>query len=210
MENYLTGITDFVTQYGYYFIIPLLTLENVPVIGFFAPGMSVLFLTGYFSNVLPGGNIVAFLVAWITIIFADTFWYLLGYYVQNHRWLAKIRSHSPNVEELLTKNRFYTLSLYQFAPFLRMFLPFSLGVYRYQFVPWLALVTVGSGLYTLVFFGFGVMTNQLLTGVAESNSALKSLSLIMGGVGFLYIFFLLISYLRIRARNKNLKPSNEE
>lgn len=204
MEQYLGSITEFVAQYGYFFIIPLIALENVPIVGFLAPGISVLFLTGYFATVLPGGPITAFMVAWITIILADTLWYLIGYYFHNHSgWIATVRKNSPNVEELLTTQPVYALALYQFAPYLRMFLPFGLGVYRYSVWRWGILVTIGSGLFTAVFFAFGMLTAQLIGNVTESTSALETLSLVVGGIGIVYLLFLLTNYLKIRIQNKN-------
>jgi len=203
MADYLASITEFVAQYGYFIIIPLVALENVPLVGIIAPGISIMFLAGYFSGILPGGPITAFLVVWGTIMVADTIWYLLGYYFRNHTgWMAKLRERSPNVEELLTKQRIYTLALYQFAPYLRMFLPFALGVYRYNPLRWGILVTVGSFLFTAIFFSFGLITARLLTSVTESTSALETLSLVVGGLGAVYVFFLIYSYIKIRAKNK--------
>ena len=203
MEQYLQQINDFVAEFGYFFIIPLLALENIPFIGLIAPGISVLFLTGYFSNILPGGTLVAFFISFLTIVIADTLWYAIGYRYQTRwKWLQFITQKSPNIDELLAKQPFYLIALYQFAPYLRMFLPFALGAYQYSVSQWVRLVCVGSLLFTTVFFGFGYVTAQFIKNTSESSSSLEKVSFIASGFGILYVGYLVVSNLKIRARNK--------
>jgi hypothetical protein len=43
MEENLALITGYAEQYGIFFIVPLVLLENIPVLGILAPGLTVLF-----------------------------------------------------------------------------------------------------------------------------------------------------------------------
>lgn len=193
MQENIALITAYAEQYGIFFIVPLVLLENIPVLGIFAPGITVLFLSGFFSPVLPGGPIVIFFLIFMTMVIADTFWYTMGYrYGTQFRFLRYIKEKSPNVAETITGQPVKFLMFYQFVPYLRMFLPFSLGLYRYDVKKWLQTTVFGSFIFTLIYVGLGWGASLWYENVDDSGSVLGLIPLI-GVVTTLFFTIRLVS-----------------
>lgn len=173
MEENLALITTYVEQYGIFFIVPLVLLENIPVLGLISPGLTILFLAGFFHEVLPGGLYFIFFMAYATMVVADTFWYFLGKkYGLKLAWLLYIRKKSPNVEKTIITQPFYILMFYQFVPYLRMFLPFSLGLYQFSWRKWLKTTLFGSFIFSLSYIGLGVIAALWYENIEDSSSLL--------------------------------------
>lgn len=208
MPEYLAFINTQIVQLGWVVIVPLLFLENIPIIGFIAPGITVLFLAGFLSSSIIGGPILLFVVCVLTLIVADTIWYTLGR-ASRGKWrsVSKIAKKSPNVEELLAKQPFTYLIFYQFIPYFRMFLPFALGMYLVSFRFWLTLVTLGSALFVAVFFGAGLVTAKFVDSMARAEEVTQTLNIVIVGFVAIYTLYLTIRYLRIR--NKRIISENE-
>jgi len=189
VEQYLTILENGVSTFGIWFVIAFLFVENIPVVGLFAPGLTVLVLSGFFHETLTNSPITLFFIAWLTIFVADTLWYLLGRFGSQHSpWLQSLAKRSPNVEEIVTKQPLAILLCYQFMVYFRMFLPFSLGIYRFSLPKWLIVCCFASGLYTSVFFGIGFTAAivgerlGLLDNMVENiNTMLVLLAFIYGG-----------------------------
>lgn len=208
MPEYLAFINTQIVQLGWVVIVPLLFLENIPIIGFIAPGITVLFLAGFLSSSIIGGPILLFVVCVLTIIVADTIWYILGR-VSRGKWrsVSKIAKKSPNVEELLAKQPFTYLIFYQFIPYFRMFLPFALGMYLVSFRFWLTLVTLGSTLFVAIFFGVGLVTAKFVASMTRAEEVTQTLNIVIVGFVTIYTLYLIIRYLRIR--KKRINSENE-
>lgn len=170
MEEHIDLITNYAEQYGIFFVVPLVLLENIPVIGLIAPGITVLFLAGFFSSVLPGGPILIFFLIYSTMVLADTFWYFIGKkYGTRLAWLQYIKDKSPNIESTITSQPIYILMFYQFVPYLRMFLPFSLGVYGFELKKWLKTTVFGSFFFTVVYVGLGIGAAKWYENIDDSE-----------------------------------------
>lgn len=210
MEHYLQLITEYAEVYGVLTIVPLLFLENVPIIGFTVPGVTVLFLSGFLSHYLADGPVLVFILAYSTILFADTVWYSLGYWNQTRwRWAQKLADRSPYLERLLTTERKQWLIFYQFIPYFRMFLPFALGWYKYPTKAWFILVSIATLLYTAVYFGIGYGVYRWFTTLESSASILQLLTVLVIIGSLLYGIKLFVKYVQIRQEytcKSNPKP----
>ena len=203
MQEYLQLLLNGVDQVGVWFIIPFLVLENIPIVGLFAPGLTVLVLSGFFYEALTGNYLSLFLIAWLVIFLADTTWFMIGYLGQQRTaWLQKLASQAPDVGEILGKQSKLALLNYQFIPYFRMFLPFALGLYRFSPLWWLLLCFVGSGLYTGVFLGIGVLGVTLLGGIEQIETITTNLNRFLAVFALVYGFFLYRKYVQLQANNK--------
>jgi membrane protein DedA with SNARE-associated domain len=140
MQEYLSLLLSGVESVGIWFIVPFLALENIPIIGLFVPGLTVLVLSGFFYELLTGVVWKLYILAWLTIFLADSTMYLVGYFGQQKtKWLQTLSAQAPDVGELLHSQPKWALLNYQFIPYFRMFLPFALGLYRFSPVWWFPL-----------------------------------------------------------------------
>lgn len=198
MPEYFDLINQYIQLYGWYFILPFLFLENIPIIGLIAPGVTVLFLAGFFSSLI--GNVYLLFVACTgTIILADSIWYALGKTSQGKwRLVRHIAERSPNVEKLLTEQPLLYLMFYQFIPYFRMFLPFALGMYRLPTAVWLTLVVIGTVAFVTVFFGVGVLTARAVSTVVETIAVTQALNGALVTMMIIYTVYLVIRYIRIK------------
>ena len=204
MQEYLSLLQTSVEQLGIWFIIPFLVLENVPIVGLFAPGLTVLVLSGFFYELLTGSYVTLFLVCWLTIFLADTTWFGIGYWGQQKtRWLRSLAAKSPNVHELIHRQPWWALMNYQFIPYFRMFLPFALGMYRFSPVRWLMMCLVGSALYVAVFLGIGVLGATLLGGITDIDMITNNVNRILAVGAFFYGIYLVRKYHQLNQRPKS-------
>lgn len=202
MEQYATWIIDSVSNYGVWFVIAFLFIENIPVIGFFAPGLTILVLSGFFFELITGSWLLLFLIAWLTIFIADTTWYLIGYFGQEKTaWLKRLAVISPNVKEVLSSQSPYLLVTYQFLVYFRMLLPVALGMYRYPFWHWILLCLVGSALYTAVFLGIGVASAYLFKEISLLDQLIDHFNLLLASGAAIYVYILLRRYRSILQKN---------
>lgn len=201
MPEYLTLINAQVVQLGWFIIIPLLFLENIPIIGFIVPGVTVLFLAGFISSSI-NGSLFLFVACVITLIVADTIWYTLGR-ISRGKWriVSQIARQSPNVKELLAKQPFTYLIFYQFIPYFRMFLPFALGMYSVSFRLWLSLVTISSILFGTILFGTGVITARYINSITSTEEVMQSLNIAILSLIAIYSLYLIVRYMLIRNKN---------
>ena len=203
MEAYISLLQDSVSAIGIWFVVFFLFIENVPIVGLIAPGLTVLVLSGFFYELLVTHPLQLFLIAWATMIVADTTWFLLGYYGGTKlAFLRTIAAQSPNASEVLTKQPWYILLCYQFFPYFRMFLPFSLGLFQFSLGKWLILTTVGSGLYTAVFLGIGVAGALIATEVDVIDAVVSNINYVLALGATVYAVVL---FRRYRHNKKDLE-----
>jgi membrane protein DedA with SNARE-associated domain len=199
MEEHITLVTMYAEQYGIFFVIPFVLLENIPILGILAPGITVLFLAGFFSNVLPGGPMMIFFMIYGTMVAADTFWFFIGKkYGTTWGWLNYIKEKSPAIESTIISQPWYFLMFYQFVPYLRMFLPFTLGLYKFDTKKWLKTTIMGSFLFTLTYVGLGFGAAVWYESIDDSGSVLGLLPLIGGVTTILFSLRLIRKYVEQR------------
>lgn len=199
MEENIALITAYAEQYGIFFIVPLVLIENIPIIGLIAPGITVLILAGFFSTVLPGGPLVIMAMIYITMVAADTFWYFMGRkFGTKFRWLRYIKEKSPTIEGTVIAQPITILMWYQFVPYLRMFLPFTLGLYHYPLDKWLKTTLCGSFLFTLTYVGIGWGASLWFATIEDSSSFLAFIPLIAVVVTLGFSIHLAVKYFEQR------------
>jgi membrane protein DedA with SNARE-associated domain len=132
---------------------------------------------------------------------ADNTWYWLGYFAKDKlAWLQKIADHSPNVSELLTKQPLWALCTYQFMPYFRMFLPFSLGMYKLPPHQWLPINLIASALYVAVFLSIGVVGAEIVENIGGIDQITNNLNRILAIGAMIYGFILLRRFYTLREK----------
>lgn len=209
MEAYVDILERGLESVGVWFLVGFLFLENIPIVGLFAPGLTVLVLSGFFHELFGLSILALYLIAVATIILADTTWFTIGYLGQKQTaWLGRLAQQSPNVEEVLRTQSFSTLVFYQFIPYFRMFFPFALGLYRYSLLRWLVICSIGSLLYTAVFFGLGVGGAYVLQQVGAVDDLTNLLNAVLVVCGLAYVYRLLRQYRNLQRTNKQDEQEN--
>lgn len=199
MEQYLALLQNGIATTGVWFIVPFLLLENVPIIGLVAPGLTILVLSGFFNELLVTHAWHLYAIAWLTIVVADNIWYTIGYFFgTKSAWLKKIAAQSPNVEELLTKQPLFALVSYQFMPYFRMFLPFSLGMYKFRPRLWILISLVASALYVAVFLSIGVVGAALIESIAGVDTVTTYINRGLAVFALVYCVILLRRYRKLQ------------
>jgi len=209
MEQYLTLLQDGLAAAGLWFIVGFLFLENVPGVGLIAPGLTVLVLGGFFHEVVVAHPAQLYIIAWVTIVIADNVWYWLGY-CGHHKltWLQNVAKHSPNVSELLTKQPVWALSTYQFMPYFRMFLPFSLGMYKLSPKQWLPINLIASALYVGVFLSIGVIGAYVAESVGGIDQITTNLNRILAVTAVVYGLVLMRRYYQLQEKAEGAKDTS--
>ena len=211
MEQYLTLLQNGLAVAGIWFIVGFLFLENIPGVGLVAPGLTVLVLSGFFHELVVDHPLHLYLIAWLTMMVADNVWFWLGYFGgKKVGWLQKIAALSPNVDELLTKQSLVALYTYQFMPYFRMFLPFSLGLYKLAPLKWLLINFVGSALYVGVFLSIGVVGSTIVETAGGIDFITTNLNRILAVVAVVYGFILLQKYQQLKARGDSLDKNTSD
>jgi len=209
MEAYINLLQTGLGAVGVWFIVGFLFLENIPGVGLVAPGLTVLVLSGFFHELVVSHPGWLYLIAWLTILVADNLWYWLGYVSQGKStWLQRIAKHSPNVEEILTKQPIWALLTYQFMPYFRMFLPFSLGLYRLSPTVWVPISLVASALYVGVFLSIGVVGAQLVEGVGGIDQITTNLNRILAVTAVVYGLVLMRRYYQLQEKTEGAKDTS--
>ncbi len=205
MPEYLAMIQTGVSTYGLWFVVVFLLLENVPIVGFVAPGLTILVLSGFLHDLIGVSAQTLFLLAWCTVVLADTIWYAIGRYSNaKSRWLRSIANKTPAARQILVSQPTHSLVCYQFMAYFRMFLPFSFGMYQYPWQAWMSLCIIASGLYTAVFFGLGVAGARLLADLDMIDTVVRHLNQLLAIAATIYGAVLLRAYLKLRHKEKDL------
>ncbi len=136
-----------------------LMLEGIPVAGFVAPGLILLVFAGFKAAAVPTHWVLPVFLACVAALVAGDF-IAFGF----GRW-ARARStrlqlwferHLPSSERW-RRAAFATLTVYQFPPYARMFVPALLGSSGMSLRRWAITCLVASLLFVIVAFGAGYL-----------------------------------------------------
>ena len=195
MSEYINWLQTGVDQLGLWFVVFFLALENVPIIGFVAPGVTVLVLSGFFYSTIVENIWLLYLVTGVTILLADNFWFWLGYLCANKvQWVTKLVLRGPNIQKLLLNQPRYGLIGYQFIPYFRMFLPIALGAYGFSPKKWLLISLLATTLYTAVFLSIGFIGAITMTSLSDVDKITLSTNRILAVGAFVYLLVLYVRY----------------
>ena len=208
MDSYFEWLHSALENYGVGLLFGLLLLENFPFIGFFTPAISALIIVGFVKHgdVQFLGIVWAFSVA--ALVVGDNLWYFLGRRTEGKwRVFSSLNSRANSVLEVIEEQHRLALTLYQFPPYFRMFMPFALGVKAYAFRKWIAINLIGSILYVSAFLGIGCFARATFGDIAKTGDIARFVSMAITVVAIAYLLELARRY--IRKRGSSIESDDE-
>jgi membrane protein DedA with SNARE-associated domain len=199
MGEYINLLQNGVDAVGLWFVILFLALENIPGLGFIAPGVTVLVLSGFFHENLVNNVWSLYIICGLTIALVDNLWFWLGYYASNRfKWVNKLVLRAPNIQKILLRQPWFGLFGYQFIPYFRMFLPIGLGAYGFSPIKWLFICIISTLFFVSVFLTIGIQGSTLLASLYEIEKITITINRFLVIVSLFYAVFLYYRYLTLK------------
>ena len=108
-------IFDFIAEYSYWFIFFGLFLENAAFIGFFFPGVTILFCTGFLLSTGSVDLLPAATCAYAGTLLGDNVNYALGRWgAKRLKWVQKILDKFPQAIAFINKQPAWLYTFFHF------------------------------------------------------------------------------------------------
>ena len=165
----LEGLLEFITGLGWLAVVAVIYAESGLLIGFFLPGDSLLFTSGFLVHEgIFDINIHLFvLILFAAAVAGDSTGYAFGSRV-GHKLFEKENSRFFRKENLQRAEAFYkkhgakTIVLARFIPVIRTFAPIVAGMSSMKYHTFLVYNIVGAFIWTVGFTYLGYFAGQLL------------------------------------------------
>ncbi len=161
IDDYIAAIVAIVREYGVAAIFVGLILESTIVVGIVVPGIVVMVVAGFLSAQGVLDLRTSIIVGTLAVVLGDQFSFLLGRWgVLRWKWATKYAPQMAAVRKKLESSVWWTLLLFHFPVYSRLFVPAMLGALRIDVRRWLLLDTIGALLFTSAFMGVGYATGR--------------------------------------------------
>jgi membrane protein DedA with SNARE-associated domain len=201
----LDGIASAVADCREQRLAAVLVAEVIPVVGFAAPGLTVLVAAGFFAAQLLAAEAARLaLTAFAAIFLADLAMFAAGRFgIARIRLLARwVGPEAVFARELLAQPRSF-LIFYQFPPYSRMFAPLLFGAGGQPWPRWTALSAAATALFVAACFGGGLaagLSARSLAG-AVSGAGAVAIAFSAGLIAWLGTFLWRLWGMRRRVRD---------
>jgi membrane-associated protein len=185
--DWLRVLQTYFSEYGIWFVLAALFLENVMLLGTIIPGAVVLVMGGWLAQQQGQGfPYLLVLVGFIGTISGDIVSYGIGKKVggrllQSKRWSKGLNSVSERV-----RNEPALLMFCHFGSYLRMFVPASAGMSGVPFRRWLMLDATGAALWVSSHVAAGYFLSMSGALSSMKTVAVVIILLVLGIVGIHY------------------------
>lgn len=191
-------VQTYFAEYGNWFVLVALFLENVMFLGTIIPGVVVLVMAGGLAQQqgqgFPYGLVLA---GYVGTVAGDMFSYGIGRkmgdrLLRSKRWGRHLTAVSERVR------REPALLLFgHFASYLRMFVPLTAGMSRVPFRRWLLLDATGAALWVTSHVAVGYFLS--LSGAMSSSRTIAAV------IAILVLGFIGLRYAGAALRNKRVR-----
>lgn len=165
----MEALVHFITGFGVIAVLSVIFAESGLLIGFFLPGDSLLFVSGYL--VAQGTfaiNVHLFvLLLWIAAVLGDSTGYAFGHKVgrklferENSRFFKK--KYLEQAEAFFQKHGPIAIFLARFVPIVRTFTPIVAGASKMHYRTFVAFNIIGGLLWTASFTYLGYFLGKVL------------------------------------------------
>jgi membrane protein DedA with SNARE-associated domain len=191
IKDYITAISEIVSQYGYVAVFVALVLENTFFLGVVIPGILVLIVAGFYSGIgtinLPMSIIAGVLGTFI----GDNLSFLLGRLARNkvgpiRRFLDK---YQPAAEKIKSQ-RAIVLVFFQFPVYMRVVLPVLFGSIGFPLAKWIRLDVIASILFNVVFIGLGFAAAKITGMLSTAQDISSQVQIFFGAVFTVWVAML--------------------
>ena len=163
------ALVDFITHLGVIAVLAVVFAESGLLVGFFLPGDSLLFMSGF---LVQQGTFTISIHAFVLLLFiaavlGDNVGYSFGHKVgrklferENSRFFKK--KYLEQAEKFFDKHGAKAIVLARFVPIVRTFTPIVAGVSKMHYKTFLVFNLIGSALWTAIFTYDGYYIGQKL------------------------------------------------
>ena len=188
MEEYIGILREGLANWGGMFLFPLLLLENFPFLGFVTPATTLLIVVGFLFFEQQSYLLQMTLVCYLAVMSGDFTWFMLGRCgAASWSLMRRVRENSQVVLEELEEMPRWVMLVYQFPLYFRMFLPFALGMSRFDLARWIRICPIASLLYVSAFIGLGATVGRIYNDVDRLSSVGSLVSLVILLASALYL-----------------------
>lgn len=153
--------------YAYWLVFAIIFSETGLLIGFFLPGDSLLFVTGFVASTRGFGDLLwLWLILSVAAVVGDQAGYLIGYktgatiWNRPDGWLFK-RRYVEQTHAFYERHGAKTIILARFVPIVRTFAPFMAGVARMDYRTFVTYNVVGGIGWVLSMTTLGYFLGQV-------------------------------------------------
>jgi membrane protein DedA with SNARE-associated domain len=185
----LHGVALAVADWREPLLAAILVAESIPIIGFAAPGLTVLVAAGFLAAQLPAAEAARLaLTAFAAIFLADLAMFAAGRFgTAKIPLLARWVGPDGALARGLAAQPPSILIFYQFPPYSRMFAPLLFGAGRHPWSRWTGLSAAATGLFVAACFGGGLAAALSARSLAGAISGAGTIAVVFsaGLIGWL-------------------------
>jgi len=204
----VNSLLDFFSHYSYWCVFLGLLLENVLLIGFIVPGVTVLLLAGFLPSTGEIDPFQAILWGTVGTILGDSINFSFGRFgLARMSWGKRLLEDHSRVVDFVRKSPPGLYALYHFPGYLRTFFPMVLGSLHYPLSKFIWIELVGAPLFNIIFVLVGWTTGRA---TQEMMSALDAGTMIVRGLVLNSAGWFVVLALRLRKmwRDRTLHSDN--
>lgn len=179
VESYLQWVLATVTRWGPLVTFAAMTLECIPFVGFAVPGLTVLVAAGFLAATQEvAQGLLLFTAAFIGVIIGDNLGYAAGRGSHRLPPVRRLVDRNARLAGEIERQPLLLLLFYQFPPYSRMFAPLLMGALDFPLRRWAGVVTGGTLVFVIAFFGLGYLAGragQAMLGVQSAASTVSAL-----------------------------------
>lgn len=192
----VNSLLHFLTQYSYWCVFLGLLLENVLLIGFIVPGLTILLMAGFLASTGEIDPVKTVLWGTLGTLMGDTINFSFGRYgLARLSWGQRQLTRHSRVVSFVREASPRLFFFYHFPGYLRTFFPMVMGSMRYPVTKWIWIELCGAPLFNATFVMAGWIAGRA---TQEVVSALDLGTLMVRGVLILSTVWLLILAFRLR------------
>ena len=173
-----TQIFEFIAEYSYWFIFFGLFLENAAFIGFFFPGVTILFCTGFLLSAGTVDPALAAVCAYAGTVLGDNVNYALGRWgAKRLKWVQRLLDKFPQAIAFINRQPVWLYTFFHFPGILRPVVPIALGSSMFSFRLWLVIDLIGAALFIAAYLIGGYYTAELSMELSGGQSVINQVAL---------------------------------
>jgi len=184
LATYLNSVQATLAQSGPLLLGGVLIVECLPVIGFAAPGLTILVAAGYYVGSQQSPEPVQWIGAALSgVLAADTLAFGTGrVFASKWPFLKRFADKHKALRVQLASQPWGLLVWYQFPPYSRMFAPLLLGTLSLSWSRWWSVAVPSTLLFVSAFFGLGFGASLTQRALIETVGIASSISLLALGM----------------------------
>lgn len=195
MSEYFSKILEVVEVNGWWIVLLLVTLENLPIVGLLMPGVTVIIFSGYVAGV--NDNIITtfslFFAGVLGVITGDNLAFFVGRFFQNKTAIIKEKvAQNAELIKIINQEKWFVLIWYQFPVYLRMLLPLVMGATNFSVKRWMFINIASSTIFVTTFFIIGMFISKIQSELSRGIDISNYIQMSFFGVFLVWIISIVL------------------